>query len=85
MRSQYMGKSVLKAVANVNDHIAPAVIGLDPTKQEEVDAKMIELDGTPNQAKFGANAILAVSLAVARVSLLLGCPGPCAALGALGL
>lgn len=61
-----MGKAVLTAVANVNDKIAPALIGMDPTKQTEVDQKMIDLDGTPNKATLGANAILAVSLAVAR-------------------
>ena len=64
--SDYMGKGVLKAVANVNEKIAPALMGMDPTKQEEIDRKMIDLDGTPNKATFGANAILAVSLAVAR-------------------
>ena len=64
--SDYMGKGVLTAVANVNEKIAPALIGMDPTKQEEIDRKMIELDGTPNKAQLGANAILAVSLAVAR-------------------
>ena len=61
--SDYMGKAVLTAVANVNDKIAPVLIGMDPTKQSEIDAKMIELDGTPNKATLGANAILAVSMA----------------------
>lgn len=65
-KSKYLGKGVLKAVENVNKHIAPALIGSDPTKQAEVDKKMIDLDGTPNKTKLGANAILAVSLAVAR-------------------
>ncbi|KAH7621392.1 hypothetical protein Ndes2526B_g03736 [Nannochloris sp. 'desiccata'] len=64
--SAYMGKAVLTAVSNVNDKIAPAIIGMDPTQQEAVDKKMLELDGTPNKATLGANAILAVSLAVAR-------------------
>jgi len=64
--SDYMGKGVLKAVSNVNDKIAPAIIGMDPTQQEAVDKKMLEIDGTPNKATLGANAILAVSLAVAR-------------------
>lgn len=59
------GKSVLKAVANVNDIIAPAVIGMEPWRQAEIDRLMIELDGTPNKAKLGANAILGVSEAVA--------------------
>ncbi|KAI7836164.1 hypothetical protein COHA_009931 [Chlorella ohadii] len=62
----YMGKGVLTAVKNVNELIAPALIGMDPTKQEEIDRKMIELDGTDNKSKLGANGILAVSLAVAR-------------------
>lgn len=64
--SDYMGKGVMKAVNNVNTVLAPALVGMDPTKQEEIDNKMIEIDGTPNKANMGANAILAVSLAVAR-------------------
>jgi enolase len=64
--SDYMGKGVLKAVANVNDHLGPKIQGMDPTKQEEIDQAMIDLDGTPNKANMGANAILAVSLAVCR-------------------
>lgn len=63
---RYMGKGVLKAVANVNEKIAPLVIGMDPTQQGEIDQKMIEADGTPNKANFGANAILAVSMAVCK-------------------
>jgi enolase len=59
------GKGVLKAVANVNDIIAPAVEGLEPWRQAEIDRLMIELDGTPNKSKLGANAILGVSEAVA--------------------
>lgn len=62
----YMGKGVLKAVDNLNKIIAPALIGMDPTKQLEVDNKMIELDGTENKGKLGANAILAVSMAVCK-------------------
>lgn len=62
----YMGKGVMTAVKNVNDIIAPALVGMDPTKQGDVDRKMIELDGTENKSKLGANGILAVSLAVAR-------------------
>jgi len=64
--SAYMGKGVLKAVANVNDTLGPALMGMDPTDQEAIDAKMIEIDGTPNKANMGANAILAVSLAACR-------------------
>ncbi|HEX8340885.1 MAG TPA: phosphopyruvate hydratase [Tepidisphaeraceae bacterium] len=63
-----LGKGVTKAVANVNGEIADAITGLDARSQEEIDALMIELDGTPNKAKFGANAILAVSLAVAKAA-----------------
>lgn len=65
-KSSYMGKSVFKAVTAVNNSLAPALLGMDPTQQETIDKKMIDLDGTPNKATFGANAILAVSLAVAR-------------------
>jgi len=65
---RYGGKGVLKAVANVGDVIAPKLVGCDPTKQAEVDRLLIELDGTPNKAKLGANAILGVSMAVARAA-----------------
>jgi len=64
----YLGKSVMKAVQNVNEMIAPEVVGLNPFRQIEIDRLMIELDGTPNKAKLGANAILGVSLAVARAA-----------------
>jgi len=65
---RYGGKGVLKAVANVGHVIAPKLVGCDPTRQAEVDRLMIELDGTPNKAKLGANAILGVSMAVARAA-----------------
>ncbi|TDW99538.1 phosphopyruvate hydratase [Dinghuibacter silviterrae] len=65
-KSVYMGKGVLKAVANVNDIIAGELIGMDASDQTGIDARMIELDGTENKAKLGANAILAVSMAVAK-------------------
>jgi hypothetical protein len=64
----YLGKGVTKAVENVNSKIAPELIGLDPRDQEAIDALMIELDGTPNKAKLGANATLAVSMAVAKAA-----------------
>jgi enolase len=64
--NRFGGKGVLTAVKNVNDIIAPALQGMDVTKQQEIDVKMIELDGTPTKSKLGANAILAVSLAVTR-------------------
>ena len=63
---RYMGKGVLKAVANVNDILGPAVKGMDPVNQKAIDDAMIKLDGTPNKANMGANAILGVSLAVAK-------------------
>ena len=62
----YMGKGVSKAVKNVNEIIAPALIGMDGENQTEIDDKMLALDGTPNKDKLGANAILSVSLAVAH-------------------
>lgn len=62
----FMGKGVSKAVKNVNDFIAPELIGMDASKQTELDEKMLNMDGTPNKDKFGANAILAVSMAAAR-------------------
>jgi enolase len=67
-KARYGGKGVLKAVANVNDVIAPKLIGHDPARQAEIDALLIALDGTPNKAKLGANAILGVSMAVARAA-----------------
>lgn len=73
-KSRYGGKGVLRAVGNVNGIIAPRLVGMDPTRQEEIDRLMIDLDGTPNKGRLGANAILGVSMAVAR-----------AAAGSLGL
>ena len=67
-KSRYLGKGVLKAVANVNTKIAPALIGMDVTAQRAIDAAMIALDGTPNKSKLGANAILAVSMATAHAA-----------------
>lgn len=65
-KSRYLGLGVLKAVENVNGIISHAVIGLEATDQEKLDRRMIDLDGTENKGKLGANAILAVSLSVAR-------------------
>ncbi|MBE7560107.1 phosphopyruvate hydratase [bacterium] len=65
---RYGGKGVLKAVHNVNTVIAPKVLGMPPQRQAEIDALMIELDGTANKGKLGANAILAVSMAVAKAA-----------------
>lgn len=83
--SRYGGKGVLKAVSNVEDVIAPRLLGMDATLQQEIDLIMIDLDGTPNKNKLGANAILSVSMAVARAAAnSLGLPlyaylgGPCA-------
>ena len=67
-KSRYLGKGVLKAVSNVNDIIAPKLIGIDATEQEKIDTLMIELDGTDNKGNLGANAILGVSMAVMRAA-----------------
>jgi len=67
-KSRYLGKGVLKAVANVNEEIAKAVVGLDAADQRALDKRMIDLDGTPTKARLGANAILAVSMAAARAA-----------------
>jgi enolase 1/2/3 len=67
-KGRYGGKGVRNAVANVNETIASALIGSDPSRQAEIDATLIELDGTPNKASLGANAILGVSMAVARAA-----------------
>src|SRR3984885_2532808 len=64
----YGGKGVTKAVANVNGELAETVAGRDATDQEGLDRAMIELDGTPNKSRLGANAILGVSLAAARAA-----------------
>lgn len=67
-KGRYLGKGVLKAVENVNKMIAPAIIGMSALEQRKIDAKMIELDGTPTKKNLGANAILGVSLAVAHAA-----------------
>ena len=67
-RNRYAGKGVQKAVANVNRVIARAILGRDARRQEEIDRQMLELDGTPNKSHLGANAILGVSLAVAKAA-----------------
>jgi enolase len=67
-KGRYLGKGVRKAVANVIDVIGPAVVGMDASDQATLDARMIELDGTPTKAKLGANAILGVSLAAAKAA-----------------
>lgn len=67
-KSRYLGKGVLGAVANVNDEIAGAIIGLDVTDQATIDGIMIDLDGTENKSRLGANAILACSLAAAHAA-----------------
>jgi len=67
-KKRWLGKGVSKAVENVNSKIFPALAGLDPRDQEAIDQIMIELDGTPNKAKLGANAILGVSMAVAKAA-----------------
>ena len=67
-KSRYGGKGVLKAVNNVNEVIAPALVGMSVLDQRGIDAKMLELDGTPTKSKLGANAILGVSLAAAHTA-----------------
>ena len=67
-KKRYGGKGVLKAVANVNDIIAPELIGWDASQQADIDAKLIELDGTKTKSNLGANAMLGVSLAVAKAA-----------------
>ncbi len=67
-KKKYVGKGVLKAVKNVNDIIAPVLLGYDVADQTGIDQLMIELDGTPNKGKLGANALLAVSMAVAKAA-----------------
>jgi enolase len=67
-KGRYLGKGVSQAVANVDKEIAPALIGRDPSDQALIDATMIELDGTPNKGRLGANALLGVSLACAKAA-----------------
>jgi enolase len=67
-KKRYLGKGVLNAVTNVNEIIAPQILGLNALEQTELDNVLIELDGTPNKSKLGANAILGVSLAVAHAA-----------------
>ncbi len=67
-KKKYLGRGVLKAVKNVNDIIAEAIVGYDIAQQAAIDQAMIDLDGTPNKGKLGANAILAVSMAVAKAA-----------------
>jgi enolase len=67
-KKRYLGRGVLKAVENVNEEIAPRLIGQDAREQAQIDALLLEMDGTPNKAKLGANAMLGVSLAVAHAA-----------------
>ncbi|MEM9475607.1 MAG: phosphopyruvate hydratase [Pseudomonadota bacterium] len=67
-KARYLGKGVLEAVAAVNGEIAENLVGMDATDQEDLDAAMIELDGTPNKGRLGANAILGVSMAAAKAA-----------------
>ena len=67
-KKRYLGKGVTKAVENINDQLGPALIGLSALDQPAIDKVLLELDGTPNKSKLGANAILAVSMAVARAA-----------------
>src|SRR5271154_4224185 len=67
-KTRYLGKGVLRAVENINTAIAHLVLGVDASDQTSLDRRMITADGTPNKSKFGANAILAVSMAAARAA-----------------
>lgn len=67
-KGRYLGKGVLKAVANINDVIAPALLGMNVLEQTQIDAKLIELDGTKTKSNLGANAMLGVSLGVAKAA-----------------
>src|SRR5215467_13879468 len=67
-KARYLGKGVQKAVASVNEQIAPALLGYDASDQYDIDATLLSLDSTPNKAKLGANAMLGVSLACAKAS-----------------
>src|SRR5947209_5149136 len=69
-KARYLGKGTRKAVANINEKIAPAVTGMEAEQQADIDRKMIDLDGSPNKGKLGANALLAVSMATARAAAL---------------
>src|SRR4028118_1503368 len=75
-KGRYKGKGVLEAVAAVNGKIGEAVVGMDVTEQAGIDALMIELDGTPNKGRLGANTILGVSLAAATAAAALTAPPP---------
>ena len=67
-KTHYLGKGVQKAVDNVNAVLGPEIVGMSAADQAGIDARLIDLDGTPNKGKLGANAILAVSMAVARAA-----------------
>ena len=67
-KNRYLGKGVQQAVANVNDVLGKAIVGLDASNQSGIDAALMDTDGTPNKGKLGGNAILAVSLATARAA-----------------
>src|SRR5690242_767748 len=67
-KKKYLGKGVLKAVSNINDTIAEKLLGYEVAEQATIDEMLIALDGTPNKGKLGANALLAVSLAVAKAA-----------------
>src|SRR3989442_7234790 len=81
---RYGGKGVRRAVANVNDVLAPALCGMDAAEQAALDARLVGLDGTENKARLGANALLAVSLAAARAAAAAAGRPPSRALGGEG-
>ena len=67
-KSRWNGKGMLNAIKNINELITPAIMGMDAYDQRQIDETMVTLDGTPNKAKLGGNAILAVSIAVANAA-----------------
>ena len=69
-KARFKGKGVLKAVENVNKNLATALIGLNAKDQKSIDQKMIDLDGTENKSRLGANAILGISLAIAKAAMI---------------
>ena len=70
-KTRYHGQGVLKACENINSILGPAVIGMDPTKQAEIDQKLVSLDGTENKSKFGGNAILAISQVICKIAAII--------------
>ncbi len=75
-QSRYKGKGVLKAISNVNNLLGPALVGMDPSDQQAIDTKIIAMDGTPNKSRMGGNALLSISLSVAKAAALANAQSP---------